>query len=195
MTEITNTIDRMPAAIQRFILNWGDMGSQWGVNRSIAQIHALLYISETPLNAEQISHTLGIARSNVSNSLKELQSWKIIQRIPIPGDRRDHFTAETDVWEIAICIAAVRKQREIDPALETLDLCVEEAADDTRISARQRERIENMREFVHTMDHWYSQMLKVPSATLLRIVRMGNKIVGVLGFAGKKAGKKKDKVA
>ena len=186
MTEINDTIDRMPAALQRFILKWGDMGSQWGVNRSVAQIHALLYISETPLNAEQISHTLGIARSNVSNSLKELQTWRIIERVPIPGDRRDHFTAETDVWEIAVRIAAVRKQREIDPALDTLDLCAKEAADDSRVSAQQRERIENMQKFVHAMDHWYSQMLTFPSATLLRMVRMGDRIVSMLGLAGKK---------
>jgi DNA-binding transcriptional regulator GbsR (MarR family) len=186
MTEINDTIDRMPAAVQRFILKWGDMGSQWGVNRSVAQIHALLYISETPLNAEQISHTLGIARSNVSNSLKELQSWRIIERVPIPGDRRDHFTAETDVWEIAVRIAAVRKQREIDPALDTLDLCVKEAADDSRVSAQQRERIGNMQKFVHAMDHWYGQMLTFPPATLLRMVRMGDKIVSMLGLSGKK---------
>jgi DNA-binding transcriptional regulator GbsR (MarR family) len=175
MTEITDKIDRMPAALQRFILKWGDMGSQWGVNRSVAQIHALLYISEKPLCAEEISHILGIARSNVSNSLKELQSWRIIERIPIPGDRRDHFSAEMDVWDIAVRITAVRKQREIDPALETLDLCVEEAADDPRVSVEQRKRIQDMQRFVRTMDHWYSQMLALPSATLLRLVSLGKK--------------------
>src|SRR5262249_51202147 len=109
MTEIAASLDKLPAPLRRFILQWGDLGGQWGVNRSIAQIQALLYVSEAPLNAEQISDILGIARSNVSNSLRELQSWRLIRRVPLPGDRRDHFEAETDVWEMAMRIAAVRK--------------------------------------------------------------------------------------
>ena len=186
MTEITNTIGEMPAALQRFVLQWGDMGTQWGVNRTIAQIHALLYISEEPLNAEQIADTLGIARSNVSNSIKALLGWKIINRVPVPGDRRDHFSAETDVWEVAFRIAAVRKEREIDPALETLDACVAEAEGDTRISDVQRARLAQMQDFTSTMDRWYGQMLKVPSASLLRLIRMGDKIVSGLSL-GRKA--------
>lgn len=189
MTEITNTIDTMPPAIRRFVLQWGDMGSQWGVNRSVAQIHALLYISEKPLNAEQISETLGIARSNVSNSLRLLQGWRIIQRMPLPGDRRDHFTAETDVWEMAMRIAVVRKQREIDPALETLIGCSEDATGDARISDEQRRRLEALRDFTGTMDRWYTQMLKVPAPVLLKMIKMGDRIVSLVGF-GRKSGNK-----
>ncbi len=103
MTEITKIPD--PSAKSQFILYWGDMGSQWGVNRSVAQIHALLYLTVEPLNAEQISAELGIARSNVSNSLKELVGWKLIRRVPVAGDRREHFSAEADVWEMAMRIA------------------------------------------------------------------------------------------
>ncbi|WP_300529806.1 MarR family transcriptional regulator [Maricaulis sp.] len=185
MTEITYKFDQLPPAIQRFILQWGDMGGQWGVNRTIAQIHALLYVSDRPLNAEEIAETLGVARSNVSNSLKELQAWKIVKRVPVPGDRRDHFAAEDDVWEMAMRIANVRKERELNPALETLDACLAEAEGDSRVSATQRERLKNMQEFTGSMDRWYGQMLKVPPATLLRMIKMGNTIVGLLGFGGK----------
>lgn len=187
MTEITHKFDQLPPAIQRFILQWGDMGSQWGVNRTIAQIHALLYVSDRPLNAEDIAETLGVARSNVSNSLKELQSWKIVKRVPVPGDRRDHFSAEDDVWEMAMRIANVRKERELNPALETLETCLAEAKDDSRVSATQRARLEAMQEFTGSMDRWYEQMLKVPPATLLRMIKMGNTIVGLLGFGNKTA--------
>lgn len=175
----------MPAAIRRFILQWGDMGTQWGANRTVAQIHALLYITEAPLNAEQIAEILGVARSNVSNSIKQLLDWKIIHRVPISGDRRAHFTAETDVWEVAFRIAAVRKAREIDPALETLNTCMAEAEQDDRVSDTQRSRLAAMQEFTTTMDHWYGQMLKVPSAALLRMIRMGDRIVSVLGLGRK----------
>lgn len=182
MTEITETIDRMPEAVRRFILHWGDMGQQWGVNRSIAQIHALLFISEKPLPADTISETLGIARSNVSNSLKELLGYQIIQRIPVAGDRRDHFTAETDVWELARRIAAVRKTREIDPALQTLTHCLEDAKDDPRVTDQQRQRLSDMHAFTADMDRWYTQMQALPVRTLSRLVRLGDRIVALLGL-------------
>ena len=180
MTEITYTIEKMPVALQQFILQWGDMGGQWGVNRSVAQIHALLYIEEKPLNAEEISYVLGIARSNVSNSLKELQGWGIIRRVPISGDRRDFYTAEIDVWEIARRIASIRKQREIDPALRTLRNCIAESERDEEISEVQRQRLEAMYEFTEDMDRWYSQMLKFPSAKLSALLKMGDRIISLL---------------
>src|SRR5882672_5571264 len=123
MTEITEKAAKLPDAIERFVLHWGDMGSQWGVNRSVSQIHALLYVSDRPLTAEEIADTLGLARSNVSNSIKELQSWNLIRRVPIRGDRREHFEAETDVWEMFARISAGRKEREIDPAITALKTC------------------------------------------------------------------------
>jgi DNA-binding transcriptional regulator GbsR (MarR family) len=175
----------MAAPLRRFILQWGDLGGQWGVNRSVAQIQALLYVSEQPMHAEQIADILGIARSNVSNSLRELQSWRLIQRVPIAGDRRDHFTAETDVWEMAMRIAAVRKQREIDPAISTLTICLEESRAGAKISDQQHARLERLLEFTRTMDRWYVQMLKVPTGTLHKLVRMGDRVVGMLGI-GKK---------
>src|SRR5256884_2594847 len=108
MTEITEKTGKLPDAAERFVLHWGDMGGQWGVNRSVSQIHALLYLSERPLTADEIADTLGLARSNVSNSIKELLGWNLIRRVPIRGDRRDHFEAETDVWEVFMRVAAGR---------------------------------------------------------------------------------------
>ena len=187
MIEITKNIDTLPEAVQRFVLQWGDMGTTWGVNRTVAQIHALLYISEQPLNAEQISEVLGVARSNVSNSIKELLNIRTIRRVSMAGDRRDYFTAETDVWEIAKRIAAVRKAREVDPALETLTYCLESAGNDPNVSAEQRLRLENMHAFTSSMDRWYGQMQRIPTGTLQKLIKMGDKVVGLLKFAGRKS--------
>ena len=191
MTEITkNTdikkLDDLPEAVQRFILHWGDMGTTWGVNRTVAQIHALLFIMEQPLNAEQITECLGVARSNVSNSLKELLSFKTISRVPVAGDRRDYFTAETDVWEVAKRIAAVRKAREIDPALETLTYCLKVAEGDDDVSGEQRKRLQDMQDFTATMDRWYGQMQTLPTSTLTKLIGMGDRVVGLLNIGRKK---------
>jgi len=191
MTERTkNTelpkLDDLPEAVQRFILHWGDMGTTWGVNRTVAQIHALLFIMEEPLNAEQITDCLGVARSNVSNSLKELLGFKTIRRVPVAGDRRDYFTAETDVWEVAKRIAAVRKAREIDPALETLTYCLAAAKGDAGVSAEQRKRLKDMQDFTATMDRWYGQMQTLPTSTLTKLIGMGDRVVGLLNIGRKK---------
>ena len=191
MTEITKntdiaTLDKLPEAVQRFILHWGDMGTTWGVNRTVAQIHALLFIMERPLNAEQITACLGVARSNVSNSLKELLAFKTIHRVPVAGDRRDFFTAETDVWEVAKRIAAVRKAREIDPALDTLTFCLKVAEGDDRVSHEQRKRLQDMADFTATMDRWYGQMQTLPTSTLSKLIGMGDRIVGLLNIGRKK---------
>ncbi|GIQ72821.1 GbsR/MarR family transcriptional regulator [Bradyrhizobium sp. RD5-C2] len=179
MTEITAK-KKLPAAVERFILHWGDMGDQWGVNRSVSQIHGLLYLAEAPMTAEDIADTLGMARSNVSNSIKELLSWGLIRRVPILGDRRDHFEAETDIWEVAAKIAAGRKEREIDPALAALRACVSDAADDPAISALASKRLKEMLTFTELVDRWYTQMLNVPRPRLVALIRLGEKIVSFL---------------
>src|ERR1700694_3186899 len=115
MTETTDK-KKLPAAVERFILHWGDMGDEWGVNRSVSQIHGLLYLAEAPMTADDIADTLGMARSNVSNSIKELLSWNLIRRVPILGDGPDHFEAETDIWEVAARIAAGRQEGGTRPA-------------------------------------------------------------------------------
>ena len=187
MTEIT--VSTIPLPVARFILHWGDLGGQWGVNRSVAQIHALLYTSEEPLTADEIAATLNMARSNVSNSIKELLGWRLIHRVPVMGDRRDRFAAETDVWEIVTRIAAGRKAREIDPAEAALKACVAEAATDTTTSAVARERLAAMLEFVETMSRWHDEMITVPKPALVKLIRMGSRVTRLISWAG---GRKSD---
>lgn len=187
MTEITKLdelvpLRKMPEAIQAFILHWGDMGTSWGVNRTVAQIHALLFMTERPLNAEEITTVLGVARSNASNSIKELLAIGTIKRVPIAGDRRDFFTADTDVWEIARKIAAVRKAREVDPALRTLTQCLATAENDDQVTAEQKKRLKDMHEFTASMDRWYQQMQNLPSGTLSKLIKMGDRVVSLINF-------------
>jgi DNA-binding transcriptional regulator GbsR (MarR family) len=176
----------MPPAIERFVLHWGDMGGQWGVNRSVSQIHAVLYLAEHPVTADDIATTLGMARSNVSNSLKELLAWNLIRRVPVRGDRRDHFEAETDIWQIFLHIAVGRKEREIDPAIAVLKSCVAETESDPAVSEVAGRRLKEMLAFVELMDAWYSQMLTVPKSSLATLIRLGTRVFSFLPAAKKK---------
>ena len=190
MTEIS-VIDeqvpvRLPPAAERFVLHWGDMGGQWGVNRSVAQIHAVLFLSERPLTADDIAAMLGMARSNVSNSLKELLAWSLIRRVPIKGDRREHFEAETDIWEMFLRIAARRKEREIDPAIAVLKSCVAEGERDPEMGAVAASRLKEMLAFVELMDGWYSQMLTVPKSSLAAVIRLGARVFNLVPGAAKR---------
>ena len=180
MTEIAETRKRLPVAVERFVLHWGDLGGRWGVNRSVSQIHALLYLSDRPLTAEDIADLLGLARSNVSNSIKELLGWNLIRRVPIKGDRRDHFEAETDIWEMFMRISAGRKERELDPAIVALRACVAEAQGDPTVHAIATARLKAMLDFVETLDRWYAQMLTVPKQKLAGLIRLGTRIVSFL---------------
>lgn len=180
MTEITGNTRKLPEALEEFILRWGDMGGQWSVNRSVGQIHALLYVAESPMTAEDISETLGIARSNVSNSLKELMAWNLIRRVPVKADRRDHFEAETDVWEIAARIATGRKAREIDPALQALSVCVAKSESDASVSPEVRRRIRAMHDFTQSVDRWYGQMLGLSRGKREMLLKLGGKVVSLL---------------
>jgi DNA-binding transcriptional regulator GbsR (MarR family) len=186
MTEITDNRKQLPLAIERFVLHWGEMGGQWGVNRSVSQIHALLYLSERPLTADDIADALGLARSNVSNSIKELLGWNLIRRVPIRGDRRDHFEAETDIWEVFLRIAAGRKEREIDPAVAVLKTCAADADRDAGVSAVARERLKAMLAFLEMMERWYAQMLSVPKPQIATAIRLGSKILNFLPGGRKK---------
>lgn len=180
MTETAEQSELLPHAVQQFVLHWGEMGGQWGVNRSVAQIHALLYLSERPLNADEIGEKLGIARSNISNSLKELIGWKLIRRVPVMGDRREHFEAEVDLWQMLTRIAEGRKQREIDPAMAALTHCKAEAAEDPRIGKVARGRIDAMYDFVKTMEGWHDEMIKVSPARLMMLIKMGRRVAALL---------------
>ncbi len=180
MTEISEKNAKLPEAVERFILHWGDMGSQWGVNRSVSQIHALLYVSERPLTAEEIADALSLARSNVSNSIRELMAWNLVRRVPVKGDRRDHFEAETDLWEIAMRISAVRKERELDPAVDALKVCVAGADRDPKLHPVAAKRLKDMLAFVESLDRWYAQMLTVPKPKLAALIRLGTRIINLL---------------
>jgi DNA-binding transcriptional regulator GbsR (MarR family) len=187
MTEIAVESRSLAPAVERFILHWGDMGGQWGVNRSVAQIQALLYLSDRPLAAEEIAETLGLARSNVSNSLRELQGWKLIRRLPVLGDRRDFYEAETDLWEMVTRIAQGRKEREIDPAAAALRACLAEAEGDARVSPVARRRLAEMGQFLETVNRWYDQMISVPAPKIMALMRMGAKVANFLTL-GRKGG-------
>jgi DNA-binding transcriptional regulator GbsR (MarR family) len=190
MTEITDRTDGLPPAAERFVLQWGDMGGQWGVNRSVGQIHALLYLAEKPLTADDISDALGMARSNVSNSLKELQTWRLIKRVSVLGDRRDYFEAEADLWEMLMRILEGRKEREIDPAVATLRRCVEDARSDRRMPAVATARLSAMLEFVDALNECYAQIHKLPKSRLIAIVKMGGRIVNLLSARKRAFGRK-----
>ena len=177
---------RLTPAMRKYIVHWGEMGGRWSVNRSVAQIHALLYLSERPLTAEEIAVKLELARSNVSNSIRELMAWDLIRRVPVKGDRRDHFEAETDLWEIAMRIAAVRKEREIDPAVDALKACVAEAEGDRKLHPVAARRLKDMLAFVETLDRWYAQMLTIPKPKLAGLIRLGTRIAGLLPLGRQK---------
>ncbi len=183
MTETTIDSDKLPAAVEAFVLRWGDLGGQWGVNRSVAQIQALLLLSDRPLTAEEIADKLGMARSNVSNSIKELLNWKLVMRVPVLGDRRDHYVAETDLWQMASKVAQGRKEREIDPMVAAIRDAMAHI-DDPKISATVRGRLHDMHDFINTVEGWYKQMLNVPPHQIMRLIRLGSKVVGLLKFVG-----------
>ena len=190
MTEITVTAKRLPAAVQEFVLRWGDLGGQWGVNRSVAQIQALLYLSDRPMTAEDIADVLGLARSNVSNSIRELITWKLVRRVPVLGDRRDHYEAEADLWQILTRIAQGRKEREIDPAVAAIHKALDAAEGDPTISKVAHARLQEMQAFLTTLDNWFGQMLRVPPPTLMRLVKLGSRVVNLLNLGGGKSGNK-----
>ena len=160
--------------MEKFVLHWGEMGTRWGINRTVAQIHALLYVSARPMHAEEIAETLSVARSNVSTSLRELQSWGIVKVVHLMGDRRDHFETMSDVWEMFRIVLNERKKREIDPTLAVLTECVKESR--SHGDTATYERLEELQNFLETMSNWYEQVKKLPSSSLMKIIKLGNKV-------------------
>jgi DNA-binding transcriptional regulator GbsR (MarR family) len=180
MTEITEKTEGLRPAARRFVLHWGEMGAVWGVNRSVGQVHALLYLSEAPMTAEAISAQLALARSNVSTALKELLGWGLVRRVHVMGDRRDFFAAEADVWEMVTRIAEGRKTREIDPTLDMLRACAAEAEADRQLSATSRRRIAELRDFVEMLDRWSAELRRMPKAKLTALMRLGGAVLRLL---------------
>lgn len=176
MPELTSTT-------RDFILHWGEMGDRWGVNRTVAQIHALLYLSESPLDAESIAATLSVARSNVSNSLKELQGWGIVRVVHVMGDRRDYFESLKDVWEMFQIILDERKKRETDPTLAVLRDLVDRAKKERPKENYTHERLTEMLSFFETMTNWYMQIRRLPTGAVIKFVKMGDRVRKLLGVA------------
>ena len=170
-------------SVEGFILHWGEMGTKWGINRTVAQIHALLYLSPKPLNAEEIAQTLSVARSNVSNSLHELQGWGIVKVVHVMGDRRDHYESMKDVWEMFQIILDERKKRECDPTLLVLRNLAAKAKKSGGKDAYAHERLAAMLEFFESMTGWYTQMRAMPTRSVVKFVKMGDKVRKLLGLA------------
>lgn len=176
MAELTPTM-------QAFILHWGEMGTRWGINRTVAQIHALLYLSPEPLDAGEIAATLSVARSNVSNSLRELQSWGIVKVTHVMGERRDRHEATKDVWEMFQLIVDERKRRECDPTLVALRELTAKARMAGDKDAYTQERLGEMLEFYDTITTWYSQVRRMPTRSVIKFIKMGDKVRKLLGGA------------
>ena len=165
---------------RQFILHWGEMGTQWGINRTVSQIHALLYFIGRPLNAEQIAGTLQVARSNVSNSLKELQNWNLVNITHLMGDRRDFFVTSLDVWQLFFTVINERKQREFDPTVNFLKkYLTENTFRDDELEAKKR--VEEMLNLMQTLSIWGDEMLKLKPETLTKIMKYGAKIKMLIG--------------
>ena len=165
---------------EKFVLHWGEMGSRWGVNRTVGQIHALLYLAEQPIHAEEICETLSIARSNVSTSLKELMDWGLVRVVHAMGDRRDHFEALHDIWEVFRVIAQGRRRREIDPTLSMMRNTLMDPAF-ARESSTTRARNQQVHDFLDTSSAWVDEMQRLDPATLMKIMKLGSKIQRLLG--------------
>jgi DNA-binding transcriptional regulator GbsR (MarR family) len=176
MTEMSD--NSLSPVQQRFILHWGEMGARWGINRTVAQVHALLYLSPRPMQAEEIAATLSVARSNVSNSLRELQGWGIVRVIHVLGDRRDHFESLKDVWQMFEIILAERKRREVDPTFEMLRSCLDEMRGDK--DAYTAERIKAMLVFFENMLNFYHDLERLPKGALPALTKLRGKLKKLL---------------
>jgi len=166
----------MTPAVEKYVLHWGEMGTRWGTNRTVAQIQALLYLSPKPLRADEIVESLSVARSNVSTSIRELQSYGLVRMTHILGDRRDYFESLHDVWELFRVIIEQRKQRELNPTLTMLKGCAAEVEAEAETDPVTKQRIKNMLEFIESTSDWYDQISDIPTATLTKLMSLGNRI-------------------
>jgi DNA-binding transcriptional regulator GbsR (MarR family) len=174
-TESIN-MPELTAVQKEYILHWGEMGTRWGINRTVAQIHALLYLSPRALPAEEIAETLSVARSNVSTSIRELETWGIVRAVHVLGDRREHYESMKDVWEMFRLVIEQRKRREIDPTREVLRRCLADLNPKEPGVDYTRERLEAMAGFFEAVTELYDQMKRLPTGTVRKLLRMGTKV-------------------
>jgi DNA-binding transcriptional regulator GbsR (MarR family) len=176
----------MSPITERFVLHWGEMGARWGVNRTVSQIHALLFVNGAPLTAEDIAETLGVARSNVSNSLRELQNWNLVRITHILGDRRDFFETSTDPWVLMRVIVRERKMREFDPTVNMLAETINDPQFEREPADRQQ-RIRETHNLMNSLGTWADDMLQLEPSTLTKLLRLGSKVQKfLLSATGKK---------
>src|ERR1035441_4727739 len=166
--------------IEQLVLHWGEMGARWGISRMVAQIHALLYFSPKPLSADEIVSALGVARSHVSNSLKDLQSWGVVKVVHVMGDRREHFQSIKDVWQLFEILRAERKRGEMDPTLKMLRETQALLNDGAKADSHTRERLKEMLEFFELMDGWFGEIRRLPLESRVKLVKWGTRIRGWL---------------
>src|SRR5271156_6266396 len=169
---MTDTSKALSPAAQKFILHWGEMGTRWGINRTVAQVHALLFLSARPMAAEEIANTLSVARSNVSTSLRELQGWRIVRGVSVFGDRRQHFESMKDLWEMFRGIVEERKRREFDPTIQVVRECVGEAKKTGSTDAYARERMEEMLEFIVMMSALFDEFRSLSPTAMKGVVKL-----------------------
>ncbi len=174
---------KLTPAAEKLVLHWGEMGSRWGLNRTVAQIHALLYVAPRPLHAGEIAETLAVARSNVSTGLKELEAWGIVKVTHLLGDGRDYFETVTDIWQLFRLIVDARWRREIEPTLAVLVECLEEA-DRPSADAHTAERLRDLQGFFRTLESWYQQLRTMELSQVKRVARMGARVRGLLKLGG-----------
>jgi DNA-binding transcriptional regulator GbsR (MarR family) len=173
VTEIgEQTKTALSPVAEKFILHWGEMGTRWGVNRTVAQTHALLFLSQRPMSAEEIATTLSVARSNVSTSLRELLGWRIIRVAPVLGDRRQHFESLKDVWELFRVVMQERKKREVDPTIQVVRECVAEAGKAGPSAAYARQRLEELLEFITTMNTLFEEFQHLPPSAARGLAKL-----------------------
>jgi DNA-binding transcriptional regulator GbsR (MarR family) len=169
----------LPPLIQAFVLHFGEMGSRWGINRTVGQIYAVLFAADRPLCADDLVERLGVSRSNVSMGLKELQAWNLVRLKHVPGDRRDFFTTPEDVWVIVRTLVEERKKREIDPTLTMLrELLMQSPASDEERHAQAR--MKDMHELIELLTGWYAEMQRLETERLVQLLTLGSKVVKVL---------------
>lgn len=171
---------KLTPAVEKYVLHWGEMGTRWGTNRTVAQIQALLYLSPQPMRADEISEALSVARSHVSTSIRELQSYGLVRMTHVLGDRRDYFESIHDVWELFRVIIEQRKQRELNPTLSMLKSCAAEVDTESETDPVTRERIRNMLAFVESTSEWYEQIRDIPTSTLTKLMKLGKGITRLL---------------
>jgi DNA-binding transcriptional regulator GbsR (MarR family) len=173
-------MDSLPEITRRFVLHWGEMGTRWGINRTVAQVHALLYLSERPLNADEIVEMLGVSRSNVSTTLKELQGWGLVRTVHLPGDRRDHLETLHDPWELFRIVFEERRKREFDPTHKELEACLD-LAQRTQAPAFMVQRLAAMRDFFTAAGSFHDTLRAVPSSTWPKLGKASAALRRMLG--------------